>query len=272
MTAVAREIRDGVESSSASSPLAAAIDRWIYVFTALSFIAIVLAGFVPDSLDKIAAVEAGKRAAFPLVLHLHAVLMGSFLLLLLAQSWLMAVGREDLHRRLGLTAMVIAPALVVVGFVLVPTMYHLTWNAAQAAPAEARAGLLKRVGVSDDVMLLQLKAGVLFPLLLFIGLRARTSDGDLHKRMMFLATAAALPAGINRIDWLPNTFPGSPTALDLYSVLAVSPMLLWDLFRSGGVKKAYWVWLAAFLPVSAGVHLLWDKPVWHTLAHRLMGV
>ena len=59
------------------------IDRWIYVFTAASFIGIVLAGFVPDSLGKVAAIQAGQRPPFPLILHVHAVLMGSFLLLLL---------------------------------------------------------------------------------------------------------------------------------------------------------------------------------------------
>jgi len=86
------------------SPLARAIDRWIYVFTAASFIAIVLTGFIPDSIGKIAAVQAGDRPPFPLVLHMHAILMGSFLLVLLAQTTLAAIGRNDLHRRLGIAS------------------------------------------------------------------------------------------------------------------------------------------------------------------------
>src|SRR5215211_3960528 len=109
------------------TPRAHAIDRWIFVFMAGWFIAIVLAGFIPDSMDKVAAVQAGERPPFPLVLHMHAVLMGSFLLLLLAQTWLMATGRNAQHMRLGVAAMVIAPALVMVGFVLAPTMYHMLW-------------------------------------------------------------------------------------------------------------------------------------------------
>ena len=32
------------------TPRAGFIDRWIYVFTAASFVAIVLTGFIPDSL------------------------------------------------------------------------------------------------------------------------------------------------------------------------------------------------------------------------------
>jgi hypothetical protein len=80
------------------TPRAHAIDRWIFVFMAAWFIAIVLAGFIPDSLMKIGMVKAGARPAFPLVLHMHAVLMGSFLLLLLGQSWLMATGRSGLTK------------------------------------------------------------------------------------------------------------------------------------------------------------------------------
>ena len=68
------------------TPRAHALDRWIFVFMAAWFIAIVLVGFIPDSMMKVAMVKAGARAPFPAVLHMHAVLMGAFLLLLLAQT------------------------------------------------------------------------------------------------------------------------------------------------------------------------------------------
>src|SRR5262245_4473613 len=74
------------------TPRANPIDRWIFVSMAVWFIVVTLTGFVPDSLAKIAAVQAGDRPPFPLVLHLHAVLMASFLLLVLAQTTLMATG------------------------------------------------------------------------------------------------------------------------------------------------------------------------------------
>ena len=84
------------------TPRAHAIDRWIFVLMAGWFIALVLAGFIPSSLVKIAAVEAGERPPFPLIMHMHAMLMGSFLLLLLAQAWLVATGQVAYHMRLGL--------------------------------------------------------------------------------------------------------------------------------------------------------------------------
>lgn len=181
------------------TPRAGTIDRWIYVFTAASFIVITLTGFIPDSLTKIAAVQAGERPPFPLVLHMNAVLMGSFLMVLLTQTTLMATGRADLHRRLGVAGFALATALVVVGIVLVPTMYHYAWNAAQTASPETREKLQRIVLKRDNIMLLQFRVGFLFPLFLLIGLRARGRNAGLHKRMMILATAVALGAAIDRI-------------------------------------------------------------------------
>ena len=84
------------------TPRANAIDRWIFVFMAAWFIAIVLAGFIPDSLMKVEMVRTGQRPPFPMVLHMHAVVMGAFLLLLFAQTWLMATGRKAMHMQLGI--------------------------------------------------------------------------------------------------------------------------------------------------------------------------
>lgn len=254
------------------TPRAHAVDRWIYVFTAASFIIIVLAGFVPSSLAKITAVEAGARAPFPMVLHMHAVLMGSFLLLLLAQTILVATGRCELHRRLGMVSVLLVPALVVVGLVLVPTTHHGLWAAAETAPPAARAEIQQLIGFLENIMLLQLRIGILFPLLIFIALKARAADPGLHKRMMILATAIPLPAGIDRIPWLPTSLPASPISADLYMLVAISPMFIWDVVRNRRVHRAYWLWFALFLPFTLAVYSLWDSAWWHSAARRLIGI
>lgn len=266
---VERERRPDILSGT---PRAHGIDRWIYVFTATSFIVIVLAGFIPSSLEKIAAVEAGQRPPFPVVMHLHAVLMGSFLILLLAQTTLVATGRCALHMRLGVAAMLIAPAIVVVGFLLVVGNYHGLSAAAQAGPPDAQLRIQQILHRLDNIMLLQLRIGLLFPIILLIGLSARGRDAGLHKRMMILATAMALPAGIDRIPWLPTTLPDSPVAPDLYTLIAISPMLIWDVVRNRSVHRAYWIWLAFFVPVSLMVHSLWNTDYWHATARSMMGL
>jgi len=249
-----------------------ALDRWIYVVMAGLFIVVTLIGFIPDSLGKIAAVQAGQRAPFPLVLHLHAVLMGSFLLLLFAQTALVATGRCERHMQLGVAGMVLAPALVIVGFLLVPVSYHGVWGAAQAAPPEARPGLRQLAAMLENIMLMQLRIGFLFPLLLGIGLWARRRDAGLHKRMMILAPAMALPAAIDRMTWLPTTLPGSPLASDLYTLLLLSPLFVWDVLRNRAVHPAWAIAAVIALPFTLAVHVAWDTPWWHAAARGLMGV
>ena len=46
----------------------------------------------------------------------------SVLLLLLAQTVMVATGREALHKQVGIAAFVLVPVLVVIGIVLAPTM------------------------------------------------------------------------------------------------------------------------------------------------------
>jgi hypothetical protein len=254
------------------TPRAHAIDRWIYVIMAAWFIVIVLTGFIPDALGKIAAVRAGMRPPFPLVLHLHAVLMGSFMLLLLAQTVLVAKGRCDLHRRLGMLAMVLVPALVIVGFILAPTMYHQVWNGAHSGPPPVREALAPVLPRLDNILLLQIRAGVLFALFIALGLRAREKDSGFHKRMMILATAMPLGAAIDRMAWLPSTMPASQVAGDAYIALAVAPMFAWDVIRNRSVHRAYLVWIPIYLAAAAVVTMLWDTPAWHAAAARIMGV
>ncbi len=256
----------------AESALTNAVNRWIYVFMAVFFIAITLTGFIPDSLAKIAAIEAGERPSFPLVLHLHSILMGSFLLLLLAQTTLAATGRLEHHRRLGVAAVVLAPAIVVVGFILVPTIYHQVWNGMQATPAEAQEGIQAFLRFFDNIMLIQIRVGILFSLFMLIALMAHKNDPGLHKRMMFLAIAPALPAAFDRMTWLPHTLPESPLSPDLYVLLAVAPMFIWDLVRTHSVHRAYWIWLGLMVPSSILIHSLWGSSWWHATAPRLVGL
>jgi hypothetical protein len=274
MATIAEPISARVRRHDALSgtPRAHSIDRWIFVFMASWFIAIVLAGFIPDSLEKIELVRTGQRAPFPIVLHMHAVLMGSFLLLLWTQTFLMATGRRAYHMQLGVFGFGLGAALIVVGFVLVPTMYHMLWTAVQSSSGAVREDHLFSLRIWENILLLQLRIGILFALFLAIGARARVNNDGLHKRMMILATVMALPAGIDRIPWLPKTLPDSPLSVDLYTLAAIAPMFIWDVVRNRRIHEAYWIWLAVCIPFAVVVNLLWDKPWWHATAKAIMGV
>ncbi len=272
MANTATTLAEAAPEARSGKLIAQAVDRWIYVFMAASFIAYTLIGFVPDSLAKIAAVDAGQRPPFPMALHAHAILMGAFLVLLLAQACLAATGRLQYHRTLGIAAFVLGPALVIVGLILVPTMYHQVWDAAQSAPPEIKPMIEQGLREFDNIMLLQIRVGVLFPIFLGIALAARKSNPGLHKRMMFLAVAIALPAAFDRVSWLPTSLPGSALTPEVYTILAIAPMFIWDLVRTGAVHRAYVIWALVSLPVAILVHTLWDSEWWHATARQLVGV
>jgi hypothetical protein len=254
------------------TPRAHAIDRWIFVGMAAWFIAIVLTGFIPDAMMKVALVKAGARAPFPAILHVHAVVMGSFLVLLLAQTWLMATGRKALHMQLGVLGAVLAAVLVIVGFILAPTMYYQVWGGATFGPPEVRKALAPVVPLLENILLLQMAAGTMFALFITIALRARGRDAGLHKRMMFLAIASPLGAAISRMTWLPTTMPASPLSINLFVLVALAPMFVWDVVRNRRVHKAYLIWFPVFVAVTTAVNLTWDKPWWHATAKAIMRV
>lgn len=256
----------------AGTPRAHAIDRWIFVFTAAWFILIVLVGFIPDSIMKIGAVQAAQRPPFPAAMHMHAVAMGSFLLLLLAQSLMMATGRCTLHKKVGIAAFLLVPLLVIIGAMLAPINYYSFWNAAHLGPASIRPLMLDRVHALENILLLQIRIGLLFPFFMFLALRARLPNAGLHKRMIFLATAVPLPAAIDRMTWLPTTLPASPVSTDLYILAALSPLFVWDVVRNRRVHDAYVIWLAVYVPVALVSYKLWDTPYWHATARSIMGV
>jgi hypothetical protein len=248
------------------------IDRWIFVLMAVWFIAITLTGFIPSSLEKVAAVEAGMRPPFPLMLHAHAVLMGAFLVLLLVQTTLVATGRLQHHQKLGLAGIVLAPAIVVVGGLLVPIIHYEVWGMVQGAPPEAQAELQQVMVIIRNIMLLQIQVGILFAIYIGVALYLRKSDPAMHKRMIFLAVALPLPAAFDRIAWLPNTMPETPLGPILYILLAVAPMFIWDLLRTRKVHKAYRLWLAGFLPSAVLIYLLWNTDWWQATAAWLVGL
>jgi hypothetical protein len=246
------------------------IDRWIFVFTAASFVAIILIGFIPDSFSKIAAIKSGARPPFPPLMHVHSVLMGSFMMLLLGQTWLAATGRIRWHMQMGILSAVLVPALVVVGMLLAQIIYRESVVLAQTATPDAKAALDAIVARKENILLNQIRIMTLFPLFVLMALAARKTDAGFHKRMMILATAIALPPAINRMTWLPSTFPVNNISTELYALLAVTPMFVWDVVRNKMVHKAYLIWAAITLPVALLVGWLWNTPYWHASARQIL--
>lgn len=259
---------------SEKQTIAQVIDRWIYVIMAAWFVVTALVGFIPTSIGKSMAVQHGILPPFPVVLHLHAVLMGSWLVLVLTQTVLMATGRRTIHTQLGLAGAVLAPAMVATGIFLVPAMFLRNWALMQGAPPEMLPGGTLEAGQNfiSSLVAAQISAGVLFAVFVAWALLVRRRDAGMHKRLIILATAIPLPAAIDRIGFLPTSYPESGLSPILYPVVWILPMLLWDIVRLGRVHRAYLAWFAIYIPAGCIVYSLWWSPGWIESVQRTMGV
>lgn len=246
-------------------------NRWIYVFMAALFMVTILVGFIPDSNRMLANVAAGARPPLPPVLHVHAVLMGSWLTLLLVQAVLMATGRRNFHMQLGLLGMVLAPAMVIVGFFLIPTMDAQIIDGIRHGPPPVAEELRKVLPLVMNIMLIQMRAGFVFAVLVAIALSVRLSDSETHKRLLFLATAAPLPAATDRMTWLPSSMPGAAWTNDLWPLVVLAPMILWDLYRLKRIHRAYWIWLGVSIVPAILMHALWGTDWWFKTSLGLLG-
>ena len=245
-------------------------DRWIYVFMAGLFVVTALVGFIPDSIGLLEAVDVGQRPPLPPILHVHAMLMGTWLLLLLAQTTLMATGHSGQHMKLGLIAIVLVPIMVIAMFGVVNSMWSWIGSIPEGVMAPDELSGIK--AILSNILLVQIRVALLFPALIAWAVFVRRNDPQTHKRLMILATILPLPAAVDRMSWLPATIPDNPASIHLYSLLLLLPVLIYDVVRRGQVHRAYVIGIALNLPFIIATHVLWSSPWWLAVAPTLVGV
>jgi len=188
------------------------LDRYFYAFMAFLFAATAIAGFTPNSL----AILAGTKDSPPLIIHIHAAAMSSWLLLLATQATLVATDRTHLHRRLGMVSVVLAT--IIIGLML-----------AIKIPLFMQEGF-----ITSSRGVIQTKRIVLFSLFYVWAFRSRKTDSAAHKRLMFLATLVVLDAAFNRLTWLPMFgFESKLAVRHVYELFLLVPLLVYDKLRLG---------------------------------------
>ncbi len=126
--------------------------------------------------------------------------------------------------------------------------------------------------VVNNILLLQIRAIVLFPVFFVWGWRTRGSDYPTHGRMMLLAMLMLLDAAIARMGWLPfNAFPNDYLAIHLYLLLLLVPGLVRDLVVRGRIHRAWLAGLALIVPWVIATEFVWGSPWWRSFGPRLVG-
>jgi hypothetical protein len=195
-------------ATMASRPVKTRVDD--YFFAAMS---VVILGTVVLGFARTYYLAGTFRAPLPSVLiHVHAVVFSSWIVLLIAQTSLASVGRIGWHRKLGVFGAVMVFVMAFVGVLA-------------AIDSQRRHFAVPGLD-SSTTLAIQLSQLAVFAILATWGIRSRR-DGPAHKRLMLLATIVLMGPAINRwpfafIQNIPSTtgliidaFLLSVAALDL---------------------------------------------------------
>jgi hypothetical protein len=157
---------------------------------AVAFVSTVVAGFSRTYYLKVFF----GTPHLSLLAHLHGALFTVFTLFFLFQTALVATGRTQLHRRVGLAGAVLAAAVVLLGITMAMKSVH--------------AGYVSGRPRMDLLLLNSIIDLLLFCLFFLAGLFFRR-EREVHKRCMVLAmlsllipSIARLPVPFSMIGWL----------------------------------------------------------------------
>jgi hypothetical protein len=234
---------------------AGAYDRVFYTGMAVAMALTVFAGFAPTYYLRgyfgAPVTVSGAVTLSPLA-YLHGAVFTAWVVLFLAQTWLVASRRVAVHRRLGMAGVALAAAMVVVG---ISTAIRSAASGGAPTGIDPLAFLL--IPVSDMVLF----AGFVTAAVL------KRRDRETHKRLMLLAYVSIITAAIAR---LPGVAPLGPLAFFGLSLLFVVAGAVYDRWSRGRIHPVY-LWGGALLAVSIPARLaLSGSAAWLALAERLV--
>ncbi len=200
-------------------------DRRVFLFAAIVVCAMIGVGFWPSYFSKIFFAQSEPLTA---LVHSHGALMTAWIGLFITQVSLVAVGRTDIHRRVGALGFVLLALILIVAAPMTVTATRLGGT---HMPGPALPGLALVIGLFVQFLTL---AGV--------GLAYRRRS-DVHKRLMLLAVCAAMEAGVSRLplDWL-----DSVVKVHLANDFLVLVIVAVDTIRNRRLHPAF-LWGGAFL-------------------------
>jgi hypothetical protein len=181
-----------------------------------------------------------------LIIHVHGAAFSCWILLLVAQTSLISLGRVEIHRRLGIAGFVLAVLMVVLGVM-------------------AATDLLVREGGPPGTdakffYIVPLSGMMIFAPLIFFAFRART-NAPAHKRLILIATMALVVAAIARFPIVQSL-----SAAFRFSYIFLILLVAYDLWSTRRINRAT-LWAGAFLIfVEQMTQPLGHTAAWHAFA------
>ena len=245
--------------------------RRFYMLMAASCLAIAVLGFMPTYFVPMAR---GTFRTEPVV-HLHGLILFSWVVFFFTQTWLVAQGKVLAHRTWGMLGIAIITAMT---FIITAVV---SMRVAQAEMPGQPAALAHAVRAFGWVSI----SGLLFIVPAFILAIVKLKDTQTHKRLILLLTISMLGAPIARwfLTFLapppPPPIPGLPV-INLPPVsVTIAPALVGDLLllvaiaydwrAFGRVHPVYWIGGAILLLLQLTVVPVSESAAWQAIAHAI---
>jgi hypothetical protein len=186
------------------------------------------------------------RAHLPsAIIHVHAVIFSSWILLFVAQTTLVSIGRVGWHKKLGIFGAVLACLMVIFGVL--------------AAIDSSRRHFVPPGVDSPTILAIQATELSVFAFLVTWGIRVRR-DGPAHKRLILLATISLLGPAVNRwpFAFIHQFPPSTGFVIDAFLLCVIA----FDLVTRRRIHRAtVWGSLTIFLMAPA-MFALGHSPFW----------
>jgi hypothetical protein len=192
----------------------------------------------------------------------HGVVMSAWLVLLLTQTLLIANGKYKVHMMLGRVGAVLAACILILGLRMGIEVTRIT-------PPEVRLWNMPY----KQFMAVPIISVMIFAGFVAVGVWYRRRP-EVHRPMMLLATMAAIPAALDRIDWMSSLYRQTVWGTifgPFFSALVIGAVFLvvkWALTRS--FDRYFAMGWAGLVVASAGIMRLATTQAWDSIAGFLL--
>lgn len=162
-------------------------ERRFFVWMAAAMAAATFAGFARTY--YLAGLHDAPTPLLTPWIHVHGGLCTAWIVMLIAQTQLIAIGRREVHKLLGIAGVVVAAATVLTGF-------YVALHSHRRVHTAATADTLQDPYV---FLIFPFSSVTLFAVFVALGFLKRR-NADAHKRLMLLATANLIVPALARIS------------------------------------------------------------------------
>jgi len=240
------------------------VDRWFFIWVGFLMILLNFIAFGPSIIDP-----SGRKMPLPFtpLVAAHVVVSTAFLFVFLAQATLVATGRTDVHRRLGIFGALLAATLIVLSyFALVGEARRGFDLSGDLSSLPAPPGMAVAATMSPVIQLVLF--GILFGAAL--GYRHRP---EVHKRLILIAVLGILsqPPMTHVITHWRVLHPWAPLLFPLCSAVFLTPSAIHDKVVNGRIHPvSIWVPIVVLVAQVAFFAVIAATPLWGAVARWLV--